>query len=145
MTPGMQTCSGDSFTELVAILASSSPGERNAAAIALMDLGDPRAMEPLIQAIELPQNRHARGTLVYALSAFDCIGRFAQLFSWALQGGYEASGEALTIIREQGLVPTALDSVQCRGLLAAASKELGDVDEELLAELQGLIEGSTFG
>lgn len=141
----MQTHPGDSFAELVATLASSNPAERNAAAIALMDLGDPRAMEPLIQAIELPQNRHARGTLVYALSAFDCVGRFVQLFSWALQGGYEASGEALAIIRAQRLVPTALDSVQCRGLLAAASKEPGDVDEELLAQLQVLIEENAFG
>lgn len=126
------------FPELLAALESSVPPERNRAAISLMDLADPRAMEPLIRAIENPANRGSRGSMIYALSAFDCKGRFLQLFNWALQGGYEASGESLSILREQRLHPNATEAKHCNGLLTVA-RETGEVDEELLIELHALL------
>jgi HEAT repeat protein len=60
------------FTELIASLESTDAATRNRAAIRLMDCGDAAAIEPLIRAIERPENRSARGTLVYPLSEFDC-------------------------------------------------------------------------
>lgn len=60
-------------------LQSTSPRTRNMAAIELMDSGDPNAVTLLIEAIERPENRKARGTLIYALSAFDCSELCGQL------------------------------------------------------------------
>ncbi|MGF9698671.1 HEAT repeat domain-containing protein [Paenibacillus sp. MABNR03] len=46
---------------------------RNQTAIALSDLGDERAVEPLIQAIMDPRTVGSRGTLLYALENLDYI------------------------------------------------------------------------
>jgi len=123
------------FTEIVDALSSKSPNERNRAAIALMDIADSRAIEPLVQAIEKKSNRNCRGSLIYALSAFDCEGRFFQLFTWVLEGGYEASIEALSIIRDQKLKPTVIELKNCKHLMATAV----DVDVKLLSELDDLL------
>ena len=116
------------FVELVTALSSRDANERNEAAISLMDLGDPVALEPLISAIENPSNRNARGTLIYALSAFDCSGRFYQLFTWALQGGYEASCETIELMHSQKLKPMPDDLQKCRTLLLSASRQTQDKD-----------------
>ncbi len=126
------------FDKAVAALSSSDASERNSAAIMLMDLGNPVAVPPLIAAIECGENRQSRGTLIYALSAFDCSGRFEQLFSWALDGGFEASCEALSIIRDQKLRPTSQEFGRClRAVRAASSSE---ADDELVEELEALLE-----
>lgn len=122
--------------ELVAVLSSQDANERNDAAIALMDLGDPVAIAPLISAIENPANRNARGTLIYALSAFDCSDRFNQLFTWALQGGYEASRETIDLLHSQKLKPMPDDLKQCRVLLLSAYQQSQDEDVlEALGEI----------
>ena len=121
--------------DLIAKLESISSSERNAAAIALMDLGDPLAVEPLIRAIENPANRNARGSLIYALSGFPCAGRFSQLFSWAIEGGYETSCEVLSIIEDQQLKPSVEDLEKCEQLLSRSS----GIDAALLAELEEVL------
>ena len=126
------------FTELIESLASSDASTRNRAAIALMDLRDKAAIEPLIEAIERPANRNARGTLVYALSEFDCSERFAQLFRWALEGGYETSVEAISIIHNQQVRPACGDAAICHGWVES-SRDQGGSDEELLDELSALL------
>lgn len=128
----------DSYEKAVAALSSSDPGERNSAAMVLMDLADPKAVPRLIAAIECAENRLARGTLIYALSAFDCSGRFEQIFSWALEGGFEASCESLTIIRDQKLRPTPQEFARCLSALKEASTI--ETDELLLQELEALLE-----
>lgn len=126
------------FDELVAVLSSPVASERNAAAIALMDMADMRAVQPLIQALDNLDNRNARGTLVYALSAFDCSGRFEQLFRWALEGGYEASSEALSIIHDQEIRPTEEDLMRSRAALEVAVQD-ASFDSSLREELQALV------
>lgn len=126
------------FADFVEALSSPTASERNAAAVVLMDLADPRAIQPLVAAIEHPSNLNARGTLVYALSVFDCSGRFGQLFRWALEGGYEASGESLSIIREQGLRPTEKECALCKEALAVAEVNSG-IDAALKEELMNFL------
>ena len=131
------------FDNLVASLSSPNAKERNAAAVSLMDMGDPRAVQPLVEAIENPLNLNARGTLIYALSAFDCSERFEQLFGWALEGGYEASSESLSIIHDQGIQPTAEGLVRSKAALAASAQIEGfdaRLNEELLV-LLGEVDG----
>lgn len=124
--------------ELVAALSSQDANERNDAAIALMDLGSPVAIAPLISAIENPANRSARGTLIYALSAFDCSDRFYQLFGWALQGGYEASWETIDLMHSQKLKPMPDDLKRCRVLLHSAYQQ--SQDEEVLEALGEILD-----
>ncbi|WP_374428978.1 HEAT repeat domain-containing protein [Ideonella dechloratans] len=123
-------------------LASTSPRTRNIAAIELMDAGDSRAVPLLVEAIERPENRNARGTLIYALSDFDCSELCSQLVRWATEGGYEATGEALCIIRNQGLRPSASEVAACKAAVSAV--RLGEPTEEqleLAAELDELLFG----
>lgn len=122
-------------------LGSPRATERNQAAIELMDSNDPEAIEPLIQAIEKPENRTARGTLIYALSGFRCEGRFRQLFAWSTEGGYEASIESMAIIRDQALSPTAEDRLRCEQLIANL-RERSNEDKgllNLLGELESIL------
>ncbi|MDM4768546.1 hypothetical protein [Pelomonas sp. SE-A7] len=129
------------FNDLVAALSSPIASERNKAAVALMDIADSRAVQPLIHAIENPDNRNARGTLVYALSAFDCSGRFAQLFGWALEGGFETSNESISILHDQEIIPSEEDLLRSRAALEVAAQKAcfdSKLKEELLALLGGV-------
>jgi HEAT repeat protein len=88
---------------LIADLDSSNSQTRDAAAIQLMDIGDARAVIPLIKAICEPRNENHRGTLVYALSAFDCIDHFDLLVDLVLNGNFEVATGAFQIIEEANL------------------------------------------
>jgi hypothetical protein len=128
-----------SLVQLIASLKSSDPAVRNRAAIALMDQGDSKAVEPLVEAIERPENRLARGTLIYALSAFSCQGRFGQIFRWAVEGGYEASQEALSIIQGQHLRPRGEELEFCKALLHSSGLS---PDDPVTTELSLLLSGN---
>jgi HEAT repeat protein len=74
------------FEELISSLEANSSGERDQAAMDLMELGNPRAFLPLLNAITKPENENYRGTLVYALSAFDCHDHLEELVDLVLTG-----------------------------------------------------------
>ena len=123
---------------LIAALQSPVASIRNHAAVALMDLHESEAIGPLLEAIENPTHRNERGTLIYALSGFDCKDKFHQLFRWALEGGYEATGEALSIICEQDVQADADTLSKCKALLAQAHIH-ESVEPDLLLELRELL------
>jgi len=128
----------DSIQPLLAALQSPDTLARNHAAVALMDLQTDAAICPLIEAIENPAHRNERGTLIYALSGFDCKDKFPQLFRWAIEGGFEATGEALSIIREQDVQADANALGECKLLLDQAYIH-GAVDPDLFLELRELL------
>lgn len=111
---------------------------RNVAAITLMDSGNPKAVDALVAAIEIAAYREARGTLIYALSSFDCTSRFSQIFRWAIEGGFEASHEALAILREQRMSPDEMARKECLTLLDRAQKQM-ELDNDLQEELLSLL------
>lgn len=74
---------------------------RNVAALRLKELGDNRAIEPLLRAALKTENIHFNGTLVYALSGLDCSQKLVALFDILFYHGYEAKVMALGIIDEQ--------------------------------------------
>lgn len=129
----------DRYEKLRQELAADDAQRRNAAALAIMDSGDARLVDDLIRAIENPAHRRARGTLIYALSAFPCTGRYTQLFRWAIEGGFEASSEAMSIIHDQQLAPDEHQYRECQELLQAALRDVA-FDPELGAELGELLE-----
>ncbi|XLZ68568.1 HEAT repeat domain-containing protein [Massilia sp. SR12] len=128
----------EKFAVALAEIMSPDARIRNAAAITLMDSGNPEAVDALVAAIEIAAYREARGTLIYALSGFDCTSRFSQLFRWAIEGGFEASHEALSILREQRISPDETARKECLTLLGKAQKQM-DLDNDLQDELLSLL------
>ena len=108
------------------------------AAITLMDSGNPKAAEVLVAAIEVAAYREARGTMIYALSAFDCSSRFSQIFRWVIEGGFEASHEAISILREQNMAPNEEERNECLNLLRRV-KNQAELDSDLRDELLSLL------
>lgn len=83
---------------LIRDLLSPDSAVRDRAAMQLMETGDPRAVGPLLQAISRPENTDRRGTLVYALSAFDGEPHLETLVDLALTGNLEVSIGAFNLI-----------------------------------------------
>jgi hypothetical protein len=126
----------EGFSSALLEVKSFDAGKRNLAAITLMDSGNPEAIAALVEAIEVPAYRGARGTLIYALSGFDCSSRFSQIFRWAIEGGFEASCEALSILRDQGMTPTEVERQELSVLLRQAQDQAqlrDDLRDELMA------------
>ncbi|MYN17802.1 hypothetical protein GTP81_13650 [Rugamonas sp. FT107W] len=129
----------ESFSIALIALKSRDAKIRNQAAIDLMDSCSPMAVAPLVAAIEEVENRGARGTLIYALSGFDCSSRFAQIFRWATEGGFEASCGAISILREQNLKPSKEERAECLVLLSQLRSQT-ECDDDLIDELSSFIE-----
>ena len=87
-----------SLQALIQDLQSPDASVRDKAAIVLMDIGDEEAVRPLLDAIAKPENANHTGTLVYALSAFDCVEHLEVLVDLCLKGNYEVSSGAFHII-----------------------------------------------
>jgi hypothetical protein len=91
--------------EVLAFLVSFLPGSdvllRNRAAIALHDLADNRALEPLLQAIFNKENENYRGTLVYALDTLDCSHLLVSLFDLLFFGNAEVKMGAMSVLDNQ--------------------------------------------
>jgi HEAT repeat protein len=97
---------------LIQKLESSSSSARDKAALALMDIGDESAVPPLLSAISRPENINHRGTLVYALGAFNCEPFLDVLVDLALTGNFEISTGAYAIIEESAASEEALQKVR---------------------------------
>lgn len=83
------------------LLETAERGWRNRAAMGLVHLGDERAVTPLLRAIQRPETRGSNGTMVYALTQFDCRHLLKELFQIVFEQGYEAQLMALMAIEDQ--------------------------------------------
>ncbi|MEK8035064.1 HEAT repeat domain-containing protein [Ideonella sp. DXS29W] len=97
---------------LIQDLESPSSSVRDKAALALMDMGNESAVVPLLQAISKPENLNCRGTLVYALGAFNCEPFLEVLVDLVLTGNFEVSTGAFSIIEESATSAEAVQRVQ---------------------------------
>lgn len=87
----------DSLIELLSTTSNSRA--RNAAAIGLRDLGDNRAVLPLMEQIKLPAAAGYRGTLIYALEALDARPFVTDLAKLMCTGNFEEMSMVLRVIR----------------------------------------------
>lgn len=85
---------------LIQDLASPRSSVRDKAALDLMDIGNEIAVDPLLRAIAKPENQNHRGTLVYALGAFNCEPFLEVLVDLVLTGNFEVSTGAFSLIEE---------------------------------------------
>ena len=97
---------------LIQDLESSDSAVRNRAALNLMDMRVETAVKPLIRAILRPENVNHRGTLVYALSAFNCEAFIEILIDLALTGNYEVAVGACSIIDEMTLSSETIKRIE---------------------------------
>ena len=88
------------FNFLIKLLGSNKAYIRNSAALALASFKDDRAIKPLLQAIDNPENSHACATLVYVLGFLDCSSLFEKLVYLSLNGNFEVQDNALMILGE---------------------------------------------
>lgn len=108
---------------LIQDLESPISSIRDKAALDLMDVLDERAVEPLLRAISKPENANHRGTLVYALSAFNCEAHLEVVVDLALTGNYEVSAGACSILEE---------SANSVGAIRRIRAQLNKYDQKLL-------------
>lgn len=110
--------------DLLSDLLSSSDGKiRNAAALALREIGDSTAVRPLLDAIQTPANQNNRSTLVYALETLDCSRHFIDIFQLALSSKFDVQMSALSILDEQGFWVSSEDISKASALLMSADQE----------------------
>ena len=100
-----------SIEALLQEVESTDPGVRHVAALDLMNRGDARAVPVLWSAINRPENLNHRGTLVYALSAFDQSEHLESLVTLVLTGNFEVSWQAFTILEDSTRSPESLDRI----------------------------------
>ncbi|NGN97619.1 HEAT repeat domain-containing protein [Grimontia sp. S25] len=82
-------------------LDSVNADVRNGAALALRDIGDKRAVDPLIEGVLNPVDPKRCATLAYALETHDCSSKFLDVFRILFYSNYECKWSALNILNEQ--------------------------------------------
>jgi hypothetical protein len=93
---------GDEVLEFfISFLAGTDVLLRSRASIGLHDLGDSRAVEPLMKAILKKENENYRGTMVYALDTLDCPDLLPQLFDLLFYGNAEVKMGAASVLDHQ--------------------------------------------
>ncbi len=112
-------------------LDSADPRERNTAALQLRDFAQ-AGVAALFQAINRPENRNKRGSLLYALMPFNCSEHFAALFALAMGGNYEVQCHALTILQRQRFSPTFRELREASDSLRELKRSLAPEDHRQL-------------
>ncbi|BAZ17186.1 phycocyanin alpha subunit phycocyanobilin lyase, CpcE subunit [Calothrix sp. NIES-4071] len=84
---------------LIKLLQESSDSAiRNAAAVGLREIGDERALYPIVSLINDPKTEGNRGTLIYALEGFECSHLLPFLVELVITGNFEVSHQAFSVI-----------------------------------------------
>jgi HEAT repeat protein len=100
------------FKALIQNLKSTDSAIRDEAALDLMDIANDKALGPLIEAIRVPENTNYRGTLVYSLSAYNCIEYLDLLVELTVTGSFEVSSNAFNIIEEFELTQAIKENIR---------------------------------
>ena len=108
-----------------------------------MELKDDRAIIPLIEKAQLKNNY--TGSIVYALSHFNCQGHEKTLFDIGLRGGFEVRQMALMALEKIDKIDYALfkdvrhnvkNSIKNFGLLDKGTKAYIDECKAILGEIE---------
>jgi len=105
-----------------------------------MDIRDASAVGPLLQAISRPENVNHRGTLIYALGAFNCGAFLEVLVDLVLTGNFEVSTGAFGILEESAISTQAIQRVHAQTRKFDANSLVADHHRmafEALLELTG--------
>ncbi len=122
---------------------TSNHAIRNQVALALRDIGDARAVRPIVNLLTDPKTRNHRGTLIYSLSVFDCSQILPLLVELVISGGFEVSREAFLIIENmEGEIEKEVWH-QCKNKVKESLQNTSNGDKvEILNELYSLFNES---
>ncbi|MDQ1146124.1 tetratricopeptide (TPR) repeat protein [Bacillus sp. SORGH_AS 510] len=101
---------------------------RNAIALALSDIGDEKAVKPLIEMINDSKTLGYRGSLLYALKPFDCSAYLETLVYHLLTGNYEVQLNSFELI-EENINSSISDEVLLNSILKVKN-ELDEIERQ---------------
>ncbi|QOS80401.1 HEAT repeat domain-containing protein [Paenibacillus sp. JNUCC31] len=90
---------------------------RNTIAIALMDIGDDRAVEPLIEVITDPKTSGSRGTLLYALENLNYIVHIESIIPFIGDSSLEVSAQSFMLLEQIMDKLSDLQNLRCQQLI----------------------------
>lgn len=141
----IKTGSNDVLAFFINLLDSANPDHRNIAALALKDMRNDQAVNPLFEAIFKPENHNNNGTMVYALESLECKNHFVDLFKILFYESYEAKVSAYKILSEQIFEFNQEDLIQIQELWndcnQNAEKYPGFLNEKTRSMMQNAYEG----
>ncbi len=120
--------SAEVVDNLIPLLKEHNREVRNAAALALIEIGDTKAVSPLLEAIELADEPTDQAALIYALKSLDCSSQFLRVFTMAIAKNEETKAAAQDILFGLGFGPKTEDIARARDILDDARSQilLGD-------------------
>ncbi|NLD45868.1 MAG: HEAT repeat domain-containing protein [Clostridiaceae bacterium] len=113
---------------------------RNAIAIALSDIGDEEAVDPIIRLLKHPKTKGFRGTLLAALEPFDYSRYLDTLVDFMCEGNFEVSRKALLLIEAMGKDMLVETRQKCVAKVRAEIERLQDKIDFLSESLDVLEE-----
>ncbi len=131
----------DNIEYLIGLLDQRNSLVRNEVAMTFMDNKFNDALEPLLTSIKKPENRNARGTMVYALQALDCSQKLKELFDilFTATKNIEVQSGILTVLEEQEFEFTKTDLIEIRStwdMLKETWNDSNGIDDENLKEYE---------
>jgi HEAT repeat protein len=132
---------------LISLLDLNNPDIRNRAALALEDIKDNRALDPLLNAIFKKENHNYNGTMVFALESLDCSKKLKEIFKILFFETYESKISAYAILCDQTFDFTEQDLVDVQQMWEECKLEPakcpGYDDEETRSMMQDAVEKYT--
>lgn len=80
------------------LVETDNNGLRNAIAVALSDIGSVEAVEPIVKMLKHPKTLRSRGTLLYALEAFDCSDYSELITELLFEDSFEVSRQSFLLL-----------------------------------------------
>ncbi len=116
--------------EIIALLRTTpSRRVRNAAALALADLGDPHAAEGIVDVLRRPEIADSSGTLLFALNELGASLPLSLLVHLVEHGSFEGRAEALIAMEEGRVTPgNGVETEGARRILTRLAEGQGDPD-----------------
>jgi len=106
---------GDAITDfLISLLDEDASGIRDRAALALEQIADNKAVEPLFKSIF--KNHNYNGTMVFALGSLDCSKHLKDIFRILFSEAYEAKMGATAILDTQTFDFTSQDLLEIKAM-----------------------------
>ncbi|WP_270170244.1 HEAT repeat domain-containing protein [Paenibacillus sp. SYP-B4298] len=131
------TKDGSYMNTLIMHLKSTENNKlRNDIALALSDLGDRIAVEPLIEVLVHPKTKGSRGTLLYALENLDYRSHIETITGFIGEDTLEASMQSLLLLENIVDCLSDLEKERCRNIIKPKLKSNNEMLEEALELLK---------